>query len=162
MRFRLGPVPTDPHFSPIEEGWNLVQTPNLLKLQFLSIPFIVLSFVFITGLVWIFLPIQIDQFSLIYFLLTFVLLIPVRAVIFVLLHPHQGRTSRSIVSFTLNQLMLVYVYYNCVLTRERVFLILLVPFLVLSTMATFAATGSQIRREWCISFPNRRRYKRYE
>lgn len=132
MRFCLGPIPTTHDFSPTEEGWHLIQTPNLLKLQFLATPFIILSFVCITGLVWIFLPIQIDQFSLIDFMLTFVLLIPIRIIIFMLFHPHQGRSSKSIVGFTFNQLMLVYIYYSGALPRGRAVLIFLSPFLILS------------------------------
>lgn len=148
MRFCLGPIPVSPDFSPENEGWNLLQTSSFLKLQLIATPFIVLSFIVISILVWALLPIHLNQFLLIDFLLTFIVLIPARLVVFSLLHPCQGRSSKSIIGFTLNQLVLLYVYYNDTLSRKRIILILLGPFLFLSIVPLIVAAIFGIGWMW--------------
>lgn len=38
MRFHVGPLPEDPSFRPLKEGWKPINEPGPYLLQFLAVP----------------------------------------------------------------------------------------------------------------------------
>ena len=50
MKFRLGPLPDDPKFDPIAEGWTPLREYGPLKMQLIALPIMVaIAFLFNLG-----------------------------------------------------------------------------------------------------------------
>jgi hypothetical protein len=133
MRFRLGRVPSTPGFHPEQGGWRRLREPGPLLMQVLALPVAGVVFVVLGAVAVLLGMAHFREVHPAAYLLILVGIIPVHEGLHVLAHPEQGRSPDSIVGFW-PKTLLFYAHYDQVLTRNRMLLILLLPFLVLSVV----------------------------
>jgi hypothetical protein len=111
MRFHYGAIPEDPGFHPETEGWQSIHEPGPIALQFIAIPVLfVLSVLW--GLFMILLvmpgmqsPIAGTSTEIRYWwwLVLFILMVPMHEFLHILAHPYWGSSSNSIIGLWLTK-----------------------------------------------------------
>lgn len=131
MKLHIGPVPLNERFRPEQDGWRPLREPTPVLMQFLAAPIGLVTGVALaaaSGLLGFFNS-PLDEPA--WLLVVVVGTIPVHEVVHMLVHPRQGRSADSILGVW-PSMLLFYAHYDHVLTRNRLLLILAMPFLVLS------------------------------
>ncbi|MHC4404249.1 MAG: DUF3267 domain-containing protein [Planctomycetota bacterium] len=131
MKLRLGRIPPSPDFQPEMGGWHPLREPGPMLMQALAIPIAVAVLLALGGAAtWLGMPRFWEAHPLLLAVIV-VGVIPVHELIHVAAHPGGGRSPYTYVGFW-PATLLFYAHYDHVLTRNRMLLILLLPFLVLS------------------------------
>ena len=136
MKFRLGPLPDDPLFDPISEGWILLREYGPLKMQLIAIPIMVaIAFLFNLGF-WLS-GVDTSPLTDIRNVPNAIGIVLVLAPVHELLHficlPSFGLNDKSMFGFW-PKVFSPYVFYNGVLTRNRHIFIGICPFIALSVI----------------------------
>lgn len=138
MRINIGPIPTDPRFDPSSrEGWRQLREPSPGVLMLLSIPVSALLAVGFWTVWSALLPELRDRSFVAGIFLSWKPLLVLAAVVVVhelthlVFHPGLGATNDSVVAGWPRAAMF-YAHYLGAMRRNRLVLILLAPFLMLS------------------------------
>jgi len=136
MKFRLGPIPDDPQFDPIAEGWAPLREYGPGKMQLIAIPIMVaIAFLFNLGF-WLS-GVDTSPLTDIRNAPAAIGIVLVLAPVHELLHficlPSFGFNDKSVFGFW-PKVFSAYVFYNGVLTRNRYIFIGICPFVALSVI----------------------------
>jgi len=132
MRFIHGPVPEDPQFQPIEEGWSAIREPNPVTMQIFALPVMVAAGVLTWAAIRYGTVVDARAF-LTWFLPAFVVMIPIHELIHAFANPSFGMTTRTYVGVWPSK-MLFYAHYEGELPRGRFLFVLIAPTLVLTVL----------------------------
>jgi len=147
MRFHFGPIPSSPDFVP-DASWRSLREPTPWLAQLIAFPI----GVFVTALV-VFLWIIVTPFpeaptmSISGILLAFVGITVVHELIHAMVHPHMGRSPKSILGCWPSRLVF-YAHFDGELTRNRFVAILLMPLLIISIVPLLIAAVAQVTSVW--------------
>lgn len=144
VRLHYGAPPENPDFNPEAEGWRkLAFEPGPVLLQLLAIPAMVLLAVLWGNLFFWVLPATFTLLQLasspilsvirLVLLIAVLILIPVHELIHALVHPYWGRSTNTIIGVWLSK-GLFYAYYEGEMSRNRLALVYLAPYLVLGLL----------------------------
>src|SRR5687767_9433538 len=128
MRIIRGPIPEDPEFRPIDEGWKAIREPDPIWMQVLAVPVLVVTAVLLFSVLSVFTDIS-SRAVLSKLLVAFLVMIPLHELIHAFAHPAFGRSRQTYVGFWPAKL-LFYAHYEGELPRERFLLILAAPTIV--------------------------------
>ena len=132
MRFVHGPVPEDPAFQPIEEGWKPIREPDPVLMQVLAVPVMIL-----TG--WILF--NVIKFATVMswrevmgsILLSFLIMIPFHELVHALASPSFGMTRQTAIGIWPSKL-LFYAHHEGALSRRRFLIVLAAPIMLLTLL----------------------------
>jgi hypothetical protein len=147
MKFRLGPVPRDPTFQPEQGAWRRLREPSFGLLIALAIPTSMLAGAAVL-FVWMLLvrvhgvdaPVEVvvSPWSLLGALAAVFGLVVAHELAHAAVLPRFGLTPATTLGFWL-QTVTPYVSYRGELSRDRYFLVTLMPFLLLSAAPLLVA-----------------------
>ncbi len=132
MRFVWGPIPEDPEFQPLADGWNSLREPEPIRMQFLAIPFMIVTVAVVAAAIAFGTPMSLRGVGD-WFLLAFLVVIPIHELLHALTQPQFGLTRRTYLGVWPAKLVF-YAHYEGELTRERFLFILAVPTIVLTVV----------------------------
>ncbi|HYR29298.1 MAG TPA: DUF3267 domain-containing protein [Thermoanaerobaculia bacterium] len=142
MRFIHGPVPEDPQFQPLEEGWNAIREPDPVRMQFVALPVMAAAGVLVWAAVRYGTVIQ-PQAMMKWFLPAFVVMIPIHELIHAFASPAFGMSARTFVGVWPSKL-LFYAHYEGELPRQRFLFVLAAPTLVLTVIPLLLAAALRL------------------
>ena len=152
MRFRLGPLPEAPDFTP-DNSWTLVREPTMGGFQLRAIPIAVVTTVLLAVL-WIMLTpvrhaIGAHTFPLPIFNFVGCLLgvLVIHELIHASFHPKVGISEDTVIGFWPSR-MFIYTIYVGELTRSRCLAILVMPFIMISVVPLVFAAITQTASFW--------------
>ncbi len=151
MRLHFGAVPESPDFLP-DKTWKPLKEPSPWMAQLIAFPIGIVTTLVIV-LLWIGItPLTTEKNLLIDnafsgFFFSFVGIIIVHELIHAAVHPMMGRSNRSILGLWLSR-GVFYAHYDGELSRNRFISILIMPFVIISTVPLFVATIVQVASGW--------------
>ncbi|MAE61459.1 MAG: hypothetical protein CMJ49_08905 [Planctomycetaceae bacterium] len=133
MRFKLGPLPANEAFSPLETGWRRSREPGAVWLQVIAVPAaVVLVAVFGLALGMFTWSGSIDvNMNLMRW--GIVIMIPIHELVHAVTTPGWGMSDKTVVGFWARRL-LPYAVYTEALTRRQIMWLILMPFVALSVV----------------------------
>lgn len=141
MKFRLGPMPKDPAFEPKREGWTPIPEPPLPRMLLILIPVMVALGLLSHLMYWLaganvgpLMDIKNTPLGL----AIMVAVTPLHELLHLLSLPGFGMNQKSIVGFW-PKMVVPYVYYEGILSRNRYILICACPLVVLSILPLLIA-----------------------
>jgi len=143
VRFKLGPIPTNPSFTPERGGgWVKLREPTPAMFQLLAAPVAIAGLLLVLK-VWTYvLPRPISAEAVRSAVLAagpvFLGLIPFHELVHAVCHPSWGRSKSSIYGFW-PKVLLFYAHYDEEVSRRRLLVILLAPVAVLSIVPLLLA-----------------------
>lgn len=145
MRVLFGMLPDDPAFDPANTGWNVVQNSGKGRFSRFAILSIASAVSFITAVAawgtWV--PNAwhgtfTQAYPLGSFFVCLVIVIIIHEFLHLVAHPFFGLSAQSVVGFW-PKLMAPYVLFDGQMVRNRLLLVMLIPFLVLSVLPLLLA-----------------------
>jgi hypothetical protein len=133
MRLHIGSPPLVPSFTPREDGWSPLREPNPYLLQLLATPIGIVTAGALSAAWWAMARDRIAQPMPWQVVLVLFGVVPVHEVLHALAQPAQGRLPTTILGAWPSRL-LFYAHYLGPLSRERLLVILMTPFVGLSIL----------------------------
>ena len=133
LQFRVGPVPDNPDFDPIAEGWQRIREPGPVLVQIIGLPVGLLVCASLVGLLYLLWPGGSPTLST---WLTLVLLggmIPAHELIHALTYPGGLSSSQTIIGLWPSRVV-AYAHYEGETSRNRLLLVFITPFVGLSLL----------------------------
>ena len=152
MKFRLGPLPEAPDFTP-DESWILLREPSLLGFQLRAIPIAVVTTVALAVLWFLLTPVKHVIGTLTFplpismFIVYLLGVILIHELIHAFVHPKIGISENTVIGLWPSR-MFIYTIYVGELTRNRCVAILIMPFTVISVVPLIFATITQSTSFW--------------
>ncbi|PRX28989.1 putative zincin peptidase [Orenia metallireducens] len=129
MKLKIGDIPKNKEFMLEENDWNILEEPCEDKFIIYGILFGILLAYFSYLLVESFFEIELRNLN-IFFDIVFIV-VPFHEFLHIICHPNFGLSDKTILGLHLRKLYF-YVYYDGVITRNRMILVYLFPFFILS------------------------------
>jgi hypothetical protein len=133
MRLRIGPLPLNPEFRPEQDGWNPLKEPGPLVLQLLAVPIGVLTAGALIAGWWLAVGEKVVELSPLPIWFALFGVIPVHELLHASAQPGYGLRPTSILGLWPSKLTF-YAHYLDPMPRDRLLLIFVVPFVVLSVV----------------------------
>ena len=138
MRLHYGAIPENQDFNPEAEGWLNVHEPGPIAIQFIAFPVAIILLFIWAVCIFSFQPYylfsQVAKID-IGFLVIFILFFPLHEFLHALVHPNWGLSSNIIIGLWLSK-GLFYAHYEGVMSRNRLLLDLVMPFILLGVLPT--------------------------
>jgi len=139
MRFRLGPIPEDPGFDPLREGWVRLREPGPLAIQVIALPVafgalvvgvVLLAAAAPSGLGGVLAVFGLPAWA---WLLELIAAVPAHEAIHALLHPDGGRSAQTVIGLWPRKAVF-YANFEAAMTRNRQLLVLAGPYVALGLL----------------------------
>ena len=131
MKFTVGPIPEDAHFQPDGDVWTIVREPSLEKMMLLSLPLAVLLGLGAI-LLWILITsVDLHDIEVLWSIAAMPFCIPVHQIAHASGFPARGWIAQTSFGVWPSRLAF-YAHYQGPLSRDRVLVILVLPFALIS------------------------------
>lgn len=132
LKFIKSEMPLSEEFDPTQGNWIKAKEPSQDKYLLYSVPIAIITCV-IMWIVGITLFKQSRVFSFIYFIISFILIIPIHETIHALVFPESIKSDNVIFGMWLEK-GIFYAYYEGEMSKKRFILCLLMPLMILSVL----------------------------